>query len=144
MIELTQLLVDSKIPWITGRELLYEYNKTCLYSSSYFVSGVMHEKQGRINEALAAYINALLLEPKYVPCKILIGAILSKMGPKMLPVARTLLSDALRIEPTNHTAWHQLGVVHKVDGRIADAVDCFQAASILEESEPIESFSTIS
>lgn len=104
----------------------------------------MHEKQGRINEALSAYINALLLEPKYVPCKILIGSVLSKMGPKMLPVSRTLLSDALRIEPTNYMAWYQLGIVHKVDGRIADAVDCFQAASILEESEPIESFSSIS
>ncbi|KAG6418795.1 hypothetical protein SASPL_121000 [Salvia splendens] len=106
--------------------------------------GVMHEKQGRINEALAGYINALLLEPKYVPCKILIGSVLSKMGPKMLPVCRTLLSDALRIEPTNYMAWYQLGIVHKVDGRMADAVDCFQAASILEESEPIESFSSIS
>lgn len=106
--------------------------------------GILHEKQGRVNDALAAYINALLLEPKYVPCKILIGSILCEMGPKMLPVARTLLSDALRIEPTNHMAWYQLGKVHKVDGRMADAVDCFQAASILEESEPIESFSTIS
>lgn len=104
----------------------------------------MHEKQGRVNEALAAYINALLLEPKYVPCKILIGSVLSKMGPKMLPVSRTLLSDALRIEPTNCMAWYQLGMVHKVDGRIADAVDCFQAASILEDSEPIEGFSSIS
>lgn len=103
----------------------------------------MHEKQGRINEALAAYVNALLLEPKYVPCKILIGSVLCKMGGKMLPVARTLLSDALRIEPTNYMAWYQLGVVHKDDGRLADAVDCFQAASMLEESEPIESFSIV-
>lgn len=103
----------------------------------------MHEKQGLINEALAAYVNALLLEPKYVPCKILIGSVLCKMGGKMLPVARTLLSDALRIEPTNYMAWYQLGVVHKDDGRLADAVDCFQAASMLEESEPIESFSIV-
>lgn len=117
--------------------------EACLFSLSYFVPGVMHEKQGRINEALAAHINALLLEPKYVPCKILIGAVLSKMGSKMLPVARTLLSDALRIEPTNYMAWYHLGMVHKDDGRIADAVDCFQAASVLQESEPIESFSTI-
>ncbi|KAK4483602.1 hypothetical protein RD792_010801 [Penstemon davidsonii] len=105
--------------------------------------GVMHERQGHLDEALAAYINALLLEPKYVPCKILIGALLSKMGSKMLPVARTLLSDALRIEPTNSMAWYHLGLVHKDDGRMADAVDCFQAASMLAESDPIESFSSI-
>ncbi|KAL1548997.1 Protein npg1 [Salvia divinorum] len=118
---------------------LKEYSPETLHTE-----GVMHEKQGRTNAALAAYINALLLEPKYVPCKILISSVLSKMGPKMLQVSRTLLSDALRIEPTNCMAWYQLGIVHKVDGRIADAVDCFQAASILEESEPIESFGSIS
>ncbi|KAL6501571.1 hypothetical protein OROGR_026704 [Orobanche gracilis] len=103
----------------------------------------MHEKQGHIDEALFAYINALLLEPKYVPCKILTGSVLSKMGSKMLPVSRTLLSDASRIEPTNYMAWYHLGLVHKDDGRMADAVDCFQAASMLEESQPIESFSSI-
>lgn len=92
---------------------------------------------------MAAYINALLLEPGYVPCKILIGAVLSKMGSKVLPVARSLLSDALRIEPTNRMAWYYLGVVHKDDGRVGDAIDCFQAASMLEESDPIESFSSI-
>ncbi|KAL3647293.1 Protein npg1 [Castilleja foliolosa] len=117
---------------------LKEYSAEILHAE-----GVMHDKQGHINEALSAYINALLLEPKYVPCKILIGSALSKMGSKMLPVARTLLSDALRIEPTNYMAWYQLGMVHKDDGRLVDAVDCFQAASMLEESHPIESFSTI-
>ncbi|KAL3829881.1 hypothetical protein ACJIZ3_018683 [Penstemon smallii] len=115
-----------------------EYSAETLHTE-----GVMHERQGHLDEALAAYINALLLEPKYVPCKILIGALLCKMGSKMLPVARTLLSDALRIEPTNSMAWYHLGMVHKDDGRIADAVDCFQAASMLEESDPIESFSSI-
>ncbi|KAK6157989.1 hypothetical protein DH2020_005303 [Rehmannia glutinosa] len=117
---------------------LKEYSAEILHTE-----GVMHQKQGHINEALSAYTNALLLEPKYVPSKILIGSVLSKMGSKMLPVARTLLSDALRIEPTNYMAWYHLGMVHKDDGRIADAVDCFQAASMLKESEPIESFSII-
>ena len=92
---------------------------------------------------MAAYINALLLDPGYVPCKILIGALLLKMGSKAFPVVRSLLSDALRIEPTNRMAWYYLGMAHRDDGRIADATDCFQAASILEESDPIESFSSI-
>lgn len=107
------------------------------------LQGIICEARGQIQEALAAYINALLLEPGYVPCKILIGAVLSKMGSKVLPVARSLLSDALRIEPTNRMAWYYLGVVHKDDGRVGDAIDCFQAASMLEESDPIESFSSI-
>ncbi|KAL0296254.1 UNVERIFIED_CONTAM: protein NPG1 [Sesamum radiatum] len=104
---------------------------------------MMHEKLGDAHKALAAYINAHLLEPKFVPSKILIGSLLCKMGGKMLPVARTLLSDALRIEPTNYMAWYYLGRIHKDEGRIADAVDCFQAASMLKESDPVESFSSI-
>ncbi|XP_022740245.1 protein NPG1 isoform X2 [Durio zibethinus] len=103
--------------------------------------GFMCQERGEIQKALSAYINASLLEPSYVPSKVLIGAMLSKMG--SLPVARTVLSDALRIEPTNRKAWYYLGMVHKEDGRIADATDCLQAASILEESDPIESFRSI-
>ena len=103
----------------------------------------MYQERGEIQEAVSAYINATLLEPSYVPCKVLIGALLSKMGSNSLPVARTLLSDALRIEPTNRKAWYYLGMVHKNDGRIADATDCLQAASMLEESDPVESFTSI-
>lgn len=103
----------------------------------------MFERRGQIQEALAAYVNALFLEPAYVPCKIMIGALLMKMGSMALPVARGLLADALRIEPTNRMAWYYLGLVHKDDGRIADATDCFQAASLLEESDPVESFSSL-
>lgn len=103
----------------------------------------MCEGRGQIQEAFSAYINALLLEPSYVPCKVFIGALLSKIGPKALPVARSLLSDALRIDPTNRMAWYYLGMVHRDDGRMADAADCFQAASMLEESDPIESFNSI-
>lgn len=103
----------------------------------------MCEKRGEVLEALAAYVNALLIEPNNVPCKISLGALLSKMGTNMLPCARTLLSDALRLEPTNRIAWYQLALVHRDDGRLSDAAECFQAAIMLEESDPIESFSSI-
>lgn len=103
----------------------------------------MLEKRGENDKALAAYVNALLVEPNHVQCKILLGALLSKMGSKMLPLARALFYDALKIEPTNRVAWYHLGLVHRDDGRVADAADCFQAASMLEESDPIESFSSV-
>lgn len=117
---------------------LVEYSAETLHTE-----GVMCQRRGQTNEALAAYVNALLFEPSYVPCKILLSALLSKMGSKMLPAVRTLLSDALRIEPTNRVAWYHLALVHRDDGRLADAADCFQAATMLEESDPIESFSSI-
>ncbi|XP_031261031.1 protein NPG1 [Pistacia vera] len=105
--------------------------------------GVVCQGRGNMHEALSGYINALLLDPSYVPSKILIAAVLSKVASKALPVARGLLSDALRIEPTNTMAWFHLGVIHRDDGRLADAADCFQAAAMLEESDPIESFSSL-
>lgn len=105
--------------------------------------GVMLEGRGQTQEALGSYIGAFLVDPYYVPGKILIGSMMSKMGSDALPVARSLLSDALRIDPTNRKAWYYLGMVHRDDGRIADATDCFQAASMLEESDPIESFSSL-
>eukprot|EP00262_Sarcandra_glabra_P018597 TRINITY_DN6739_c0_g3_i2.p1 TRINITY_DN6739_c0_g3~~TRINITY_DN6739_c0_g3_i2.p1 ORF type:complete len:701 (-),score=135.48 TRINITY_DN6739_c0_g3_i2:107-2209(-) len=105
--------------------------------------GDMYQSQGQLKEALLAYSNALSLDLDHVPCKVSIGALLWKTGSKSLPVARSFLSDALRLEPTNRLAWYYLGMVHRDDGRIADASDCFQAASMLEESDPIESFTSI-
>ncbi|XP_010941503.1 protein NPG1 [Elaeis guineensis] len=105
--------------------------------------GSMYEVRGETKDALAAYSNALSMELDHVPCKVSIGSLLSKIGSKSLPVARSFLSDALRLEPTNQLAWYYLGLVHRNEGRLADAVDCFQAASMLEESDPVESFSSI-
>ncbi|KAI3744835.1 hypothetical protein L1987_57928 [Smallanthus sonchifolius] len=95
------------------------------------------------DEALATYVNSLLVEANYVSSKISIGAIMSDGGLPMLPVARTMLSDALRLEPTNRMAWLYMGFVHKLVGRLSDSIDSFQAASMLEESDPIETFNSI-
>lgn len=105
----------------------------------------MHEARGDVQKASLAYGNSLSMELDYVPCKVSIGSLLWKMGAKsLLPVGRSFLSDALRFEPTNRMAWYYLGMIHRDDGRLADAADCFQAASMLEESDPVESFSSIS
>uniref|UniRef100_A0A453QB39 Uncharacterized protein n=1 Tax=Aegilops tauschii subsp. strangulata TaxID=200361 RepID=A0A453QB39_AEGTS len=105
--------------------------------------GYMHEVRNESKEAMAAYVNASATELEHVSSKVAIGALLSKQGGKYLPAARAFLSDALRVEPTNRMAWLNLGKVHKLDGRIADAADCFQAAVMLEESDPVESFRTL-
>ncbi|QCD81850.1 Tetratricopeptide repeat [Vigna unguiculata] len=105
---------------------------------------IMFEGRGEHLEALIATLNAVLLEPNYVPSKILMASLILKINfISAAPVARCLLCDALRIEPTNRMAWYYLGLTHKADGRITDAADCFQAASLLEESDPIETFSSM-
>ncbi|KAL1819778.1 hypothetical protein ACET3Z_014647 [Daucus carota] len=128
---------DAEVCLGKAKELV-EYSAETLYAE-----GIMCETRGEVTEALAAYVNALMIEPCNVPCKILLGALLPKMGTKWLASARTILSDALRIEPTNRMAWYQLALVHRDDGRLADAAECFQAATMLEESDPIESFSSV-
>lgn len=128
---------DMEVCLGKARELK-QYSAEVLYTE-----GVMLQGRGQVEEAMSAYINALLFDPSFVRCKILIGALLSKRDSNALPVARSILSDALKIEPTNRMAWYYLGIIHRVDGRIADAADCFQAASMLEESDPIENFSSI-
>jgi len=117
---------------------LKTYSATTLH-----VEGNKHELHEKIQDAVAAYFNAISMEVEHVPSKVSIGALLSKQGPKFLPVARCFLSDALRLEPTNRMAWFYLGEVHKQDGRLADAADCFQAASMLEDSDPVESFRSL-
>lgn len=103
----------------------------------------MYEARGEIEEALGAYSNALSMDLGHVPCKVSVGALLWKRGSKSSCIARGFLSDALKREPTNRSAWYYLGMVHKEDGRLCDAAECFQAASMLDESEPIESFDSI-
>ncbi|KAK1384076.1 O-linked n-acetylglucosamine transferase, ogt [Heracleum sosnowskyi] len=137
-------LYSSLSHWRDAEICLEKARALVRYSAeTLHTEGLMFQRRGETKEALAAYVNALLLEPSYVPCKILIGSALAKMGQKMLPPVRTLLTDALKIEPTNCMAWYQLALVHRDDGRLADAADCFQAAAMLEESDPIESFSSI-
>eukprot|EP01018_Ginkgo_biloba_P009327 Gb_01860 [translate_table: standard] len=114
-----------------------------LYSATTLhMQGVLYEACGQIPEAMAAYNNALCVDPDHVPCKVSTGALLWRTGGKSLPVARSFLSDALRLDPTNHVAWYYLGMVHKAEGRTSDAAECFQAACMLEESAPIEKFTS--
>ncbi|KAJ3681320.1 hypothetical protein LUZ60_015809 [Juncus effusus] len=112
-------------------------------ASTLHTQGSIHESQELIQDALASYSDGLSMDLDHAPCKVSIGALLSKKGPKSLPVSRSFLSDALRLEPTNRTAWFYLGLVHREDCRPVDAADCFQAAAMLEESDPIESFSAL-
>ncbi|KAL1191137.1 Protein NPG1 [Cardamine amara subsp. amara] len=140
-------LYSSLSHWNDVEVCLKKAGELKQYSASMLhTEGRMWEGRKEFKPAIAAFLDGLLLDGSSVPCKVAVGALLSERGKDhqpTLPVARSLLSDALRIDPTNRKAWYYLGMVHKYDGRIADATDCFQAASMLEESDPIESFSTI-
>ncbi|XP_020584594.1 protein NPG1-like [Phalaenopsis equestris] len=109
-------------------------------ASTWHSKGSMHEARSETQAALSSYSNALFMDPDHVPSKVSLGALLWRSGSKPLAMARSFLSDALRLEPMNRMAWYYLGMVHKEDGRSTDAADCFLAASMLEGSEPVEYF----
>ncbi|CAM6088597.1 unnamed protein product [Calypogeia fissa] len=112
-------------------------------ADTWHAAGVLHEAQDNVQDALAAYNNALAVDPDHVPSKVSTGALLRQRGGTSLPVARSFLTDALRSEPTNYQVWYNLGMLHKVEGRAREAADCFQASFLLDQSAPVENFSSI-
>ncbi|KAK1283046.1 hypothetical protein QJS10_CPB21g00155 [Acorus calamus] len=68
--------------------------------------------------------------------------VLCQLGMKSSPSVRSLLTDALKADRANHSAWYNLGLCYMSEGGKSDveAFECFQAADRLEESAPIEPF----
>lgn len=125
---------------------LYMDSDSCLdiaKSVEYFNATTWHtfgmnlEAQSKQREALCAYWTSLSIEPDYVPSMISIGSIMIKTGGKSLPIARSFLMNALKMEPMNHDAWLKLGLVFKKQGSFREAADCFQKACELEESSSV-------
>ncbi|PQP93439.1 protein NPGR1 [Prunus yedoensis var. nudiflora] len=79
-------------------------------------------------------------EPDYVPSIVSTAEVLMKLGSQSLPIARSFLMNALRLEPTNHEAWLNLGLISKREGSLQQAADFFQAAHELQLSAPVQSF----
>lgn len=100
----------------------------------------LFEVQAQYKEAVIALSVSLSIEPDYVPSIVSSAEVLLKMDDHSLPVAKSLLMNAMRLEPTNHDAWFNLGLIYKKEGSIQQAADCFQAAHELKLSAPVQSF----
>ncbi|XP_031388996.1 protein NPGR1 [Punica granatum] len=103
-------------------------------------SGLLYEARSLHKEALVSYCHALALEPDYVPSMVSTAEVLMKLGTYSLPIARSFLMSALRLEPTNHQAWWNLGLLSKKEGSLQQAVEFFQAAYELQSTAPVQSF----
>lgn len=103
-------------------------------------TGMLLEAQSLHMEALIAFSAALSIEPDYVPSMVSMAAVLRMFGGKSLSLARSFLMNALRLEPTNHDAWLNLGYISKMEGSLHQAADCFQAAYELRQSSPVQNF----
>lgn len=94
------------------------------------------------NEALKCFETALDMEPDHVPSLISVASALRQLGDGALPVVKSFLSDALRLDRTNPSAWYNLGLLYKseVGTSIEEAAECFEAAALLQETVPVEPF----
>ncbi|GKU85714.1 hypothetical protein SLEP1_g341 [Rubroshorea leprosula] len=111
-------------------------------ASRWHSAGLLFESKGLHQEALRSYRNALDVESTHVPSLISTACVLSQLGGQSLPIVRSFLIDALRLDRTNPSAWYNLGLVYKADAGASavEAAECFQAAAFLEETSPIEPF----
>lgn len=114
--------------------------KEFYYPRAWHSTGKLFEAQSLYKEALVAYSVSLSIEPDYVPSVVSTAEALMKMGSQAHPIARSFLMNALRLEPTNHNAWFNLGLICKKEGSVQQAADFFQAAHELQLSAPVQSF----
>ncbi|XP_050130198.1 protein NPGR2-like isoform X3 [Malus sylvestris] len=106
------------------------------------LGGLLYEAKGLQQEALESFRKALDVEPTHVPSLISAACILRQFGGQSLPVARSFLMDALRLDRGNPCAWYNLGLLYKADARASmlETAECFEAAAFFEEHAPIEPF----
>nr|XP_043637347.1 protein NPGR2-like isoform X2 [Erigeron canadensis] len=129
--------------WRDAEACLLKSEAINYYSSSHwYISGLLLEAKGCDKEALESYQNALDIDPGHVQSLVSMAMVLKRFGGKSGPVIRSFLTEALRLDRMNSWAWYNLGQFYKDEGPmfITEAVDCFEAASILKETEPIEPF----
>ncbi|KAE8683322.1 GPN-loop GTPase 2-like isoform X1 [Hibiscus syriacus] len=131
--------VDS---WRDAEICVNKAKSVDLYSpKSWHTSGLLFEAQSLYKEALVSFSIALSIEPDYVPSIVSTAIVLVQIGNESsLQIARSFLMNAVRLEPTNHDTWRNLGLIAKMEGSLEQAVEYFQAAYELEMSAPVEAF----
>ncbi|XP_044484150.1 protein NPGR2-like isoform X2 [Mangifera indica] len=111
-------------------------------ASGWHSTGLLNEAKGLHQEALISFRKALDADPTHVPSLISIACTLRRIGGESMVTVRSFLTDALRLDRTNHAAWYNLGLLYKADpgASMLEAVECFEAAALLEETAPVEPF----
>ncbi|KAI7734873.1 hypothetical protein M8C21_008811 [Ambrosia artemisiifolia] len=129
--------------WVDAEACLLKSETIDYYSASRLhITGLLYEAKGLDKEAQKAYELALDMDPSHVPSLVSLAVIIRRTGVKPAAAAKSFLTEALRLDRLNSSAWYNLGLFYKEDGPmfVREAANCFEAASILGETEPIEPF----
>ncbi|XP_020221243.1 protein NPGR2 isoform X1 [Cajanus cajan] len=127
--------------WHDAEVCLSKSKAIKLYSASRcHAIGTMYETKGLYKEALKVLRDALSIDPDHVPSLISTAVVLRMCSDRSNPAIRSFLMDALRHDRFNVSAWYNLGILHKDEGSMREAAECFETANFLEESAPVEPF----
>ncbi|WOG94336.1 hypothetical protein DCAR_0313629 [Daucus carota subsp. sativus] len=113
------------------------------YSASrWHATGALYEAKGLHEEALKAFAIALDIDSSHVPSLVSMAVVLRQSGERSLPNVRSLLTEAVRLDRMNYSAWYNLGLFYKDQGAAfaLEAAECFEAATLLEDTAPVEPF----
>ncbi|CAI9107584.1 OLC1v1006972C2 [Oldenlandia corymbosa var. corymbosa] len=115
---------------------------SCYSAMRLHTAGLLHEAKGLHKEALRDFEHALSVDPTHVPSLVSMAVVLRQIGTRSAATVRSFLTEAIRLDRMNASAWYNLGLVCKDEGpgSAREAGDCFQAAASLEETEPVEPF----
>ncbi|KAG6400352.1 hypothetical protein SASPL_137179 [Salvia splendens] len=134
-------LYSSHELWLDADICIRKAKATNFYSArTWHETGRLFEAKQQYQDAIAAFAVSLSIVPDYVPSIISTAGILMKMSSRSLHIAKSFLMSALRLEPTSHEAWSNLGLAYKMEGSVQQAADAFQAAHELELSAPVQGF----
>ncbi|CAH1431867.1 unnamed protein product [Lactuca virosa] len=126
--------------WQDAEACLMKSKAICNYSASTrHTTGLLYEAQGLNRQALKAYKHALDVDPGDVESLVSMAVVLRKVGGGAGAVGRGFLNEALRVDRMRSSVWYNLGLYLR-DESPMEAADCFEAAGVLKETEPIEPF----
>ncbi|XAR58660.1 hypothetical protein NMG60_11014142 [Bertholletia excelsa] len=127
--------------WRDAEICLYKSRAISHYSPSrWHVTGLLYQAKGLGKNALKAFWHALDLDPTHVPSLVSVAVLLRQLGVQSPIVVRSFLTEALRLDRMNASAWYNLGLLYKEGGDAMEAAECFEAVTVLEETSPVEPF----
>ncbi|XP_059289128.1 protein NPGR2-like isoform X4 [Lycium ferocissimum] len=129
--------------WRDAEKCLFKTEAISSYSACrLYTAGLLNQSKGLYKAALGDYSNALAVNPSHVPSLVSSAVVLRKIGKRSPAIIRSLLTEALRVDRMNASAWYNLGLLYKEEGlgSASEAAECFEAAILLEDTEPVEPF----
>ena len=101
---------------------------------AFYNLGLVHQSQGRLDEAYADYSAAIEFGPDVASSHFNLGAVLTQMG--RFEAALDSLDAALALDPEHAKAYASKGYILRIQGRVEDAVAMYGRAFSLSPDDP--------